>query len=119
MWHAMFNSCVMFGRDVATFLDLNVPPLFDFSRGFIPYPKTAVEALRDANGGEKDQAPLKDAPGTLAVEIASKAHSKSQPIPQTAPAGTAATASGTESAGSFAVSAHQMLEGKPGTTTVH
>ena len=49
----MFNNCVMFGRDVAAFLNLNVPPLFDFSRGIIPYPQTAVEALRDANGGEK------------------------------------------------------------------
>jgi hypothetical protein len=87
-WHAMFNNCVMFGRDVAAFLNLNVPPFFDFSRGFIPYPKTAVEALRDANNGEKDQAPLKDAPGSLLVEIASKAHSKHQQTAQMAPAGT-------------------------------
>ena len=43
MWHAM-----LFGRDVATFLNLNIPPPFDFSHGFIPYPQTAVEALREA-----------------------------------------------------------------------
>jgi hypothetical protein len=113
----------MFGRDVAAFLNLNVPPFFDFSRGFIPYPKTAVEALRDANNGEKDQAPLKDAPGSLPVEIASKAHSKRQQTAQRAPAGTSATMSRTESARSFAVLSHQMRndgdEDKPGLTTTH
>jgi len=122
-WHAMFNNCVMFGRDVAAFLNLNVPPFFDFSRGIIPYPKTAVEALRDVNNGEKDQAPLKDAPGSLPVEIASKAHSKRQQTAQMAPAGTSATVPRTESARSFAVSSHQMRnngdEDKPGLTTVH
>jgi hypothetical protein len=122
-WHAMFNSCVMFGRDVAAFLDLNVPPLFDFSRGFIPYPKTAVEALRDANGGEKDQAPLKDAPGTLAVEIASKAHIKIGTPAPTAAAGTSATVPGTESARSFAASSSHVPndrgEDKPATSSIH
>jgi len=122
-WHAMFNNCVMFGRDVAAFLNLNVPPFFDFSRGIIPYPKTAVEALRDVNNGEKDQAPLKDAPGSLPVEIAFKAHSKRQQTAQMAPAGTSATVPRTESARSFAVSSHQMRnngdEDKPGLTTVH
>jgi hypothetical protein len=109
-WHAMFNNCVMFGRDVAAFLNLNVPPFFDFSRGFIPYPKTAVEALRDANGGERDQGPLKDAPGSLPVEIVSKAHIKSQPSPaQTATAATSAIVSGTESPRSFAASSSQNV----------
>jgi hypothetical protein len=103
-WHAMFNNCVMFGRDVAAFLNLNIPPLFDFSRGFIPYPKTAVEALRDANGGEKNQAPLKDAPGALPVEVAAKMHIKTEPPPQTAEVGTSATTSATESARPFAAS---------------
>jgi len=122
-WHAMFNNCVMFGRDVAAFLNLNVPPFFDFSRGFIPYPKTAVEALRDANNGEKDQAPLKDAPGSLLVEIASKAHSKRQQAVQITPAGTSATAAKTEHARSYAVSSHQMRndgdEDKPELTAIH
>lgn len=101
-WHAMFNSCVMFGRDVAAFLGLNVPPMFDFSRGFIPYPKTAVEALRDANGGEKDEAPLKDAPGTLPVEVATKAHTKREPPSRTAAVRTSTPASETEGARSLA-----------------
>jgi hypothetical protein len=118
MWHAMFNSCVMFGRDVAAFLNLKVPPLFDFSRGFIPYPQTAVEALRDANNGEKDQAPLKDAPSGLPVEIAAKMHMKSEPPAQTA-AGTPAPVSATESAHSFAVSSHHVPEDRPGTTSIH
>jgi hypothetical protein len=108
-WHAVFNSCVMFGRDVAAFLGLNIPPFFDFSRGIIPYPQTAVEALRDANGGEKDQAPLKDAPGTLPVEVMSQLHIKSQPAAQAAKAETPATAARTKSAS----------REKPGTTTIH
>jgi hypothetical protein len=118
MWHAMFNSCVMFGREVAAFLDLKVPPMFDFSRGFIPYPKTAVEALRDANNGEKDQAPLKDAPGVLPAQVEAKLHSKSQPPAQAAERAPAKVA-GTESARSFAVSSHQTPGDKPGTTTIH
>ena len=106
-WHAMFNNCVMFGRDVAAALNLNVPPFFDFSRGIVPNPKTAVEALRDANGGEKDQAPLKDAPGTLAVEIASKAHGSGQPPAQTAAPEAPAVVPAAESAGSYAASSKQ------------
>ena len=101
-WHAMFNSCVMFGRDVAAFLGLNVPPMFDFSRRFIPYPRTAVEALRDANGGEKDEAPLKDAPGTLPAEVATKAHTKREPPSRTAAVRTSTPASETEGARSLA-----------------
>jgi hypothetical protein len=122
-WHAMFNNCVMFGRDVAAFLNLNVPPFFDFSRGIIPYPKTAVEALRDANGGEKDQAPLEDAPGTLPVAIASKAHSKSQ-LPAQAAAPEAPTiVPGTDGTRSFAASSKQTAndrdEDKQPSSTIH
>ena len=106
-WHAMFNNCVMFGRDVAAFLNLNVPPFFDFSRGIIPYPKTAVEALRDANGGEKDQTPLEDAPGTLPVEIASKPHGNSQPLTQTAAPEAPAVVPAMESARPYAASSKQ------------
>jgi hypothetical protein len=108
-WHAVFNSCVMFGRDVAAFLGLNIPPFFDFSRGIIPYPQTAVEALRDANGGEKDQAPLKDAPGPLPAAVMSQLHIKDQPPAQTATAETPATPARTKSAS----------REKPDTTTIH
>ena len=106
-WHAMFNNCVIFGRDVAEFLNLKVPPFFDFSRGIVPYPQTAVEALRDANGGEKDQAPLKDAPGALPVETAIKLHNRSQPPAQTAVPQTPATALGAEHARSVSASSKQ------------
>ncbi len=122
-WHAMFNNCVMFGRDVAAFLNLKVPPFFDFSRGIIPYPKTAVEALRDANGGEKDQAPLKDAPGTLPVEIAAKTHSKSQPPTQTAAPAAPAIAPAGESARPYAASSKQTAndrdQDKQPSNTIH
>jgi hypothetical protein len=40
------------------------------------YPKDVVEWLRDANGGDKDQGPLKDAPGGLPAEVVAKLHSK-------------------------------------------
>jgi hypothetical protein len=108
-WHAVFNSCVMFGRDVAAFLGLNIPPFFDFSRGIIPYPQTAVEALRDANGGEKDQSPLKDAAGSLPPAVMSQLHIKGQPPASTATAESSATATRTKSAS----------REKPGTTTIH
>jgi hypothetical protein len=106
-WHAMFNNCVMFGRDVAVSLNLNVPPFFDFSRGIVPNPKTAVEALRDANGGEIDQAPLKDAPGTLPVEVASKEHRNGQPPAQTVAPEAPAVVPAAESARSYAASSKQ------------
>jgi hypothetical protein len=105
LWHAMFNSCVMFGRDVAEFLGLKVPPFFDFSRGIVPYPQTAVEALRDANDGEKNQAPLKDAAGALPIEIAHKTPAKNQPPVQTAAPETAVPAA--ERGRPFAASSKQ------------
>ncbi len=104
-WHAVFNSCVMFGRDVAAFLGLKIPPFFDFSRGIIPYPKTAVEALRDANGGEKDQSPLKDAAGALPAAVSARLHIRSEPPVQTAAPETPAP--GTEGGRSFAAPSKQ------------
>jgi hypothetical protein len=120
-WHALLNNCVSFGRDVAAFLNLNVPPLF--SEGIVPYPKTVVEALRKANGGEKDRGPLKDAPGSLPVQIESKAHLMSQPPAQTPAAAPSAMGSGTDSTRPFAASSKQTAndrdEDKPGSNTIH
>jgi hypothetical protein len=75
-WHAFLNNCVTFGRDVAVFLNLKVPVLMAISPSVVMYPKDVVEWLRDANGGDKDQGPLKDAPGGLPAEVVAKLHSK-------------------------------------------
>jgi hypothetical protein len=71
-WHAFLNNCVTFGRDVAVFLHLNVPPMTRIAPSVVMYPQTLVESIRDANGGPKDQGPLKDAPGSLPAEIMAK-----------------------------------------------
>jgi len=87
-WHAFLNNCVTFGRDVAVFLNLNVPPLMRIAPAVVMYPKDVVEWIRDANNGEKDQGPLKDAPGALPAEVVAKVHTKSSPT-QAAEASTA------------------------------
>jgi hypothetical protein len=76
-WHAFLNNCVTFGRDVAVYLNLNVPPLMRIAPSVVMYPKDVVEWIRDANNGEKDQGPLKDAPGALPAEVVAKVHTKS------------------------------------------
>ena len=76
LWHVVLNNCVTFGRDVALFLNLNVPPLMRISPIVVMYPRYAVEWIRDANGGEKDQGPLKDAPGPLPAEVMAELHAK-------------------------------------------
>ncbi len=70
LWNAFFNNCVTFGRDVAMFIGLNLPTPFAIAPSIVLYPKTVVEMLRDGNGGEKEQGPLKDAAGVLPPEIA-------------------------------------------------
>ena len=71
-WNAFFSNCVTFGRDVAVFLGLNLPPLLAVAPSIVVYPETLVEMLYDSNGGEKDQGPLKDASGVLPPELASE-----------------------------------------------
>jgi hypothetical protein len=68
-WHVVLNNCVTFGRDVAVILNLKLPPLMQISPFVVLFPQTVVEWIRDANGGEKDQGPLKDAPGPLPAEV--------------------------------------------------
>ena len=75
-WHAFLNNCVTFGRDVAIFLNMKVPVLMAISPSVVMYPKDVVEWLRDANNGDKDQGPLKDAAGGLPAEVVAKMHSK-------------------------------------------
>lgn len=75
-WHAFLNNCVTFGRDVAVFLNLKVPLAMRIAPSVVMYPKNVVESIRDANGGEKDQEPLKDAAGGLPTEVVAKLHAK-------------------------------------------
>jgi hypothetical protein len=76
LWHVVLNNCVTFGKDVAVILNLKVPPLMQISPIVVMYPQYVVEWIRDANGGEKDQGPLKDAPGALPPEVVAQVHAK-------------------------------------------
>jgi hypothetical protein len=98
-WHAFLNNCVTFGRDVAVFLDLKVPVLMAISPSVVMYPKDVVEWLRDANGGEKNQGPLKDAPGALPTAVVAKVHMKTnQASAEATDAGAGSTASAEDKA---------------------
>jgi hypothetical protein len=83
-WHAFFNNCVTFGRDIAVFMNLKVPLVIAASPSVAMYPQTLVNMLREANGVEKEQAPLKDASGSLPAELAPKARGAVSPQPTTA-----------------------------------
>jgi hypothetical protein len=102
LWHAFFNNCVTFGRDVAVFLNLKIPPLMRIAPSVVMYPQDVVEWIRDANGGEKDQGPLKDAPGPLPAEVVAKLHVK--PPTQAAKATTNTTGTTASSAEKPAIS---------------
>ena len=75
-WHAFLNNCVTFGRDVAVFLNLKVPVVMRVAPSVVMYPKNVVEWIRDANGGAKHEAPLKDAPGRLPADVVAQLHAK-------------------------------------------
>jgi hypothetical protein len=80
-WHALWNNCVGFGRNVAEFMNLKVP-------GFIWLePKDFVEQLQAANGGGPKQGPLKDAGGFASARPAA-AKPVATPVSNPAPAGT-------------------------------
>lgn len=110
LWNAFLNNCVTFGRDVAVFLNMKVPVLMAISPSVVMYPKDVVEWLRDANGGEKDQGPLKDAPGSLPVQEASKVHVKGTQAAEAGAAENAAAEAGVaEKAAPGASSAKKRL----------
>lgn len=71
-WNALVANCVTFGRDVAEFLGVKMPLVFKVSPSVVLYPQTVVEAIREANGIDEDQGPLKDAPGSLPPEVAAQ-----------------------------------------------
>lgn len=81
LWNAFLNNCVTFGRDVAVFLHLKVPPLIAISPSIVMYPKDVVEALRKANGVNKEQGPLEDAPGSLPADAGNKGQAKARARP--------------------------------------
>jgi hypothetical protein len=76
LWHVAINNCVTFGKDVAVILNLKLPPLMRIAPVVVMYPQAVVEWIRDANGGEKDQGPLEDAPGPLPGEVMAALHAK-------------------------------------------
>lgn len=61
-WNALFANCVSFGRDVASVLNLNIPP--KVAMGLV-YPQGFVEALGEANGLKRKQLSLRDASGSF------------------------------------------------------
>jgi hypothetical protein len=69
MWNAFFANCVTFGRDVASFLNVKMPPLIAVSPSVVMYPKDVVDGMREANGLKYEQTPLRDAAGKLPIDI--------------------------------------------------
>jgi hypothetical protein len=86
-WNAFLANCVTFGRDVASFLKVKMPPLLAVAPSVVMYPKDVVDALREANGLTQEQMPLRDAAGERIVNIgtngqpASKGAEKDSPLP--------------------------------------
>jgi hypothetical protein len=77
-WHALWNNCVGFARNVAENMNLKVP-------GFIWLePKDFVEQLQAANGGGGKQRALKDAAGSAG--FASARPAAATPVSNPAPA---------------------------------
>jgi len=74
-WNALFNNCVGFGRNIAVFMGLKVPP------ALWQEPQDFVEGLARENGQRTVQLPLKDA-GSGGARSASQA----QPLPPQKPA---------------------------------
>jgi hypothetical protein len=104
-WHAFLNNCVTFGRDVAVFLNVNVPFLIAATPSVVMYPEALVNMIREANGVEKEQGPLKDAPGSLPAEVAAELAPKVQPEGGSPPAAEkTAPATSAQSAGRKVVS---------------
>jgi hypothetical protein len=86
-WNAFLANCVTFGRDVASFLKVKMPPLLAVAPSVVMYPKDVVDALREANGLKQEQMPLRDAAGERMVTIrtngvpASKGTESESPLP--------------------------------------
>ena len=69
LWNVFLANCVTFVRDVASFLEVKMPPLVAFSPSVLMYPKDVVDAMREAYGLKDEQLPLRDAAGELSVDV--------------------------------------------------
>ncbi len=69
LWNAFFANCVTFGRDVASFLKIKMPPVMASAPSVWMYPKDVVDGIREANGVEQEQPPLRDAAGKPPVKV--------------------------------------------------
>jgi hypothetical protein len=94
-WNALFANCVSFGRDVASVLDLNIPP--KVAMGLV-YPQGFVEALREANGLKHEQLSLRDASGSFPWGSGNKRQAKVSPAEGAAKTTAAQAAAGASSA---------------------
>ncbi len=63
LWNALWKNCVGFGRDVATFMRLKIPPYIWME------PEDFVNALRKLNGMPREQMPLRDAANSLKSDV--------------------------------------------------
>jgi hypothetical protein len=80
-WNAFLANCVTFGRDVASFLKVKMPPLLAVAPSVVMYPKDVVDALREVNGLTQEQMPLRDAAGGTNGQHANKGAEKESPLP--------------------------------------
>jgi hypothetical protein len=96
-WNALFANCVIFGRDVASFLNVKMSPAA--AMGLL-YPQSMVEAIREANGLNHEQLPLRDAAGFFPRETKINRQTRTGPADSAANK-TAAQATAVESAPSI------------------
>jgi hypothetical protein len=80
-WNALFANCVIFARDVASFLNVKMPPIA--AMGLL-YPESMVQAIREANGLKHQQLPLRDAAGSFPRESRTNGQTKVIPAESTA-----------------------------------
>ena len=108
-WNAFLNNCVTFGRDVAAFLNIKMPLLASLSPTVVTYPQHLVEAMARANGVYNDQGALRDAAGSLPVQVSA---------PKTQPAATTTEKAAVEQAAPAESSSGQE-EGKLEANALH
>jgi hypothetical protein len=107
LWNALWKNCVDFGRDVAQFMNLNVP-FFIWAE-----PKDFVTALREANGVMVEQKALKDAANGLRTPAAPVRSASGTPLPPQKPAAEAEKANAEQPAAEQPRAAQPATAAKP------